>query len=199
MSDSIRYGAFVREVSLKQRQIGFNDIAPPVQKDENGNVIPYHPPKLKLRSLDIARLIKPYVSVRLNEQVRAVLPLAIYLVLFQLFILKQNVADSWVISAGLISVIIGLMLFMEGLKVGLMPFGETIGTVLPSKSSLPIVLLVAFLLGIGMTTFAEPAIGALKTAGSIVNVNDAPYLYALLNDFSGSLVLIVGMGVGLAA
>lgn len=198
MSDSIRYGAFVREVSLKQRQIGFNDIAPPVQKDENGNVIPYHPPKLKLRSLDIARLIKPYVSVRLNEQVRAVLPLAIYLVLFQLFILKQNVADSWVISAGLISVIIGLMLFMEGLKVGLMPFGETIGTVLPSKSSLPIVLLVAFLLGIGVT-FAEPAIGALKTAGSIVNVNDAPYLYALLNDFSGSLVLIVGMGVGLAA
>jgi len=188
----------VREVSLKQRQIGFNDIAPPVQKDENGNVIPYHPPKLKLRSLDIVRLIKPYVSVRLNEQVRAVLPLAIYLVLFQLFILKQNVADSWVISAGLISVIIGLMLFMEGLKVGLMPFGETIGTVLPSKSSLPIVLLVAFLLGIGVT-FAEPAIGALKTAGSIVNVNDAPYLYALLNDFSGSLVLIVGMGVGLAA
>jgi len=197
MSDSIRYGAFVREVSLKQRQISFNDIAPPVQKDENGNVIPYHPPKLKLRSLDIARLIKPYVSVRLNEQVRAVLPLAIYLVLFQLFILKQNVAYSWVISAGLISVIIGLMLFMEGLKVGLMPFGETIGTVLPSKSSLPIVLLVAFLLGIGVT-FAEPAIGALKTAGSIVNVNDAPYLYALLNDFSGSLVLIVGMGVGLA-
>ena len=198
MSDSIRYGAFVREVSLKQRQISFNDIAPPVQKDENGNVIPYHPPKLKLRSLDIARLIKPYVSVRLNEQVRAVLPLAIYLVLFQLFILKQNVAKSWVISAGLISVIIGLMLFMEGLKVGLVPFGETIGTVLPSKSSLPIVLLVAFLLGIGVT-FAEPAIGALKTAGSIVNVNDAPYLYALLNDFSGSLVLIVGMGVGLAA
>jgi len=198
MSHTIRYGAFVREVSLKQRQISFNDIAPPVQKDENGNVIPYHPPKLKLRSLDIARLIKPYVSVRLNEQVRAVLPLAIYLVLFQLFILKQNVADSWVISAGLISVIIGLMLFMEGLKVGLMPFGETIGTVLPSKSSLPIVLLVAFLLGIGVT-FAEPAIGALKTAGSIVNVNDAPYLYALLNDFSGSLVLIVGMGVGLAA
>jgi len=198
MSDSIRYGAFVREVSLKQRQISFNDIAPPVQKDENGNVIPYHPPKLKLRSLDIARLIKPYVSIRLNEQVRAVLPLAIYLVLFQLFILKQNVANSWVISAGLISVIIGLMLFVEGLKMGLMPFGETIGTVLPSKSSLPIVLLVAFLLGIGVT-FAEPAIGALKTAGSIVNVNDAPYLYALLNDFSGSLVLIVGMGVGLAA
>ena len=118
--------------------------------------------------------------------------------LFQLFILKQNVADHWVISAGLISVIIGLMLFMEGLKVGLMPFGETIGTVLPSKSPLPVVLTIAFLLGIGVT-FAEPAIGALKTTGSIVDVNEAPYLYALLNQFSGTLVLIVGMGVGVAA
>ena len=56
-----------------------------------------------------------------------------------------------------------------------MPFGETIGTILPSKSSMPVVLLVAFLLGIGVT-FAEPAIGALKTAGSIVNVDEAPYL-----------------------
>jgi len=198
MSISIRYGAFVREVSLKQRQISFNAIAPKIEKDAAGNDIPYHPPKIQLRSLDVARLIKPYISVRLNEQVKAVLPLSIYLVLFQLFILKQNVADHWVIFAGLISVIIGLMLFMEGLKVELMPFGETIGTELPRKSTLPIVLLIAFMLGIGVT-FAEPAIGALKTAGSIVKVEQAPYLYALLNDFSGALVLIVGMGVGLAA
>jgi len=91
-----------------------------------------------------------------------------------------------------------LMLFMEGLKVGLMPFGETIGNILPTKSPLYVVLTVTFLLGIGVT-FAEPAIGALKTAGSIVDVAKAPYLYTLLNEWSGVLVLIVGMGVGLAA
>lgn len=198
MAITIRYGAFVREVSLKQRQISYNHLAPKIETDEQGEDIPYHSPRIQLRSLDVVRLIKPYISVRLNEQIRAVLPLSIYLVLFQLFILKQNVADHWVITAGLISVIIGLMLFMEGLKVGLMPFGETIGTVLPSKSPLPVVLGIAFLLGIGVT-FAEPAIGALKTAGSTVGVNEAPYLYALLNDYSGALVLIVGMGVGLAA
>jgi len=126
------------------------------------------------------------------------LPLAIYLVLFQIFILRQDLTDSWVIMAGLVSVIIGLMLFMEGLKVGLMPFGETIGSILPTKSPLSVVLTVTFLLGIGVT-FAEPAIGALKTAGSIVDVEKAPYLFALLNEWSGILVLIVGVGVGLAA
>ena len=61
-----------------------------------------------------------------------------------------------------------------------------------------LVLLIAFLLGIGVT-FAEPAIGALQVAGGIVDPAKAPYLYALLNQYSGALVLVVGVGVGIAA
>lgn len=87
---------------------------------------------------------------------------------------------------------------MEGLKVGLMPFGEALGISLPAKATLGVVLLVVFLLGIGVT-FAEPAIGALQTAGSLVDVTKAPYLFTILNDWSGVLVLAVGGGVGLAA
>ncbi|MFT5425112.1 MAG: hypothetical protein ACI9ZT_000033 [Gammaproteobacteria bacterium] len=198
MDRQIRFGSYIREITVRQKLISYNDLAPEIKQDENGADVPYHPPKLTLRNIDIYRLVQPYVSVRLYDQIKAVLPLALYLVLFQLFILRQDLTDSWVITAGLVSVIIGLMLFMEGLKVGLMPFGETIGTILPTKSSLSVVLTVTFLLGIGVT-FAEPAIGALKTAGSIVDVEKAPYLYALLNEWSGVLVLIVGMGVGLAA
>jgi hypothetical protein len=171
---------------------------PEIQQDANGIDIPYIPPKLKLRNIEIYRLVQPYISIRLYEQAKAVIPLAAYLILFQLFILRQDLTDSQVIMAGLVSVIIGLMMFMEGLKVGLMPFGETIGNSLPTKSPLYVVLTVTFLLGIGVT-FAEPAIGALKTAGSIVDVTRAPYLYALLNEWSDVLVLIIGMGVGLAA
>jgi hypothetical protein len=79
-----------------------------------------------------------------------------------------------------------------------MPFGEVIGNTLPKKSGLGVVLFIAFLLGIGVT-FAEPAIGALQAVGSIVDVKKAPYLYALLNNWTGALVLVVGIGVGLAA
>jgi hypothetical protein len=60
------------------------------------------------------------------------------------------------------------------------------------------VLTIAFILGVGVT-FAEPAIGALQTAGQLVSVETAPYLYTILNDWSGALVLVVGCGVGLAA
>ncbi len=194
----ISFGAFAREISLQQSRISYNDLAPKVEKDDEGQEIAYRPPKVRLRPIDVHRLLTPYVSVRFMSQLKTVVPLAVYLVLFQIFVLRQHVAEAWVVTGGLFAVILGLMLFIEGLKQGLMPFGETIGYILPAKSSLPVVLFIAFLLGIGVT-FAEPAIGALKTAGSIVSVERAPYLYTLLNEWVGSLVLVVGAGVGLAA
>ena len=197
MSKKVRFGAYLREVAIHQVRVSYNQLAPEIEQDSHGNDLPYRPSRLGLRALDVYRLIQPYVSVRLMDQVRAVVPLALYLFLFQVVILRQYLVDSWIITAGLFSVIIGLMFFMEGLKVGLMPFGETIGTILPTRSTLPVVLTIAFLLGIGVT-FAEPAIGALQTAGSIVDVHNAPFLYAMLNDWSLELVLIVGMGVGIA-
>ncbi|MBK1648790.1 DUF1538 domain-containing protein [Rhabdochromatium marinum] len=198
MHKEIRFGAFVREITVDQQRISYNSITPKVWHDADGREIPYRAPDIRLRPIDGYRLIAPYVSVRFMEQFRAVVPLAVYLMLFQLFILKQGLADASVISGGLLAVILGLMLFMEGLKVGLMPFGEMLGIVLPAKANLSVVLLIAFVLGIGVT-FAEPAIGALKAAGQIVEVTSAPYLYALLNDWAEALVLVVGIGVGSAA
>lgn len=190
MTTKIRFGAFVREATIRQNIISLNDLAQHAEEADSD--------KIKLRSIDAYRLITPYVSSRLFEQARAVIPLALYLLLFQIFILRQDINDAGMITAGLVAVILGLMLFMEGLKIGLMPFGETLGTTLPVQSPLPVVLIIVFLLGIGVT-FAEPAIGALKTAGQIVDINTAPYLYALLNQWSETLVLVVGAGVGLAA
>ncbi len=198
MNREIRFGDFIREASVKQQLVSYNKVAPKQQLDAQGKGIPYRPGKIQLRAIDVHRLLTPYISIRLISQLKAVVPLAAYLIIFQLLILKQMVLDHWIIVAGLFAVIIGLMIFMEGLKVGLMPFGETIGNSLPKKSSLPVVLLIAFLLGIGVT-FAEPAIGALQAVGSIVDVVKAPYLYALLVNWTGTLVLVVGIGVGVAA
>ncbi len=187
---SIRYGDFLKEVAVNHVRVSYNDLAPKVGAKA--------PSRITLRSIDVYRLLTPYVSVRFMEQFKAVVPLALYMVLFQIFILRQPVAEATLIGLGLGAVIIGLMLFMEGLKQGLMPFGESIGNTLPKKVGLGVVLTIAFLLGIGVT-FAEPAIGALKAAGSLVKPEKAPYLYALLNDYSGALVLCVGIGVGVAA
>ncbi|WP_024852076.1 DUF1538 domain-containing protein [Hydrogenovibrio kuenenii] len=154
--------------------------------------------QIRVKPIDAYRLIKPYLQRKSYEQLRAVLPLALYLALFQVLILRQPVVDAGMIASGLVAVVLGLMLFMEGLRLGLMPFGEVMGYKLPQKATLSVVLSIAFLLGIGVT-FAEPAIGALKAAGVNVDPHQAPYLYALLNQWTEPLVLVVGGGVGLAA
>ncbi len=166
--------------------------------DADGRLAPATVKPLKLTASEVIRLIRPYVSVRFMEQLSSVVPLALYLALFQLIVLNQVVANSLSITVGLVAVILGLMVFMEGLARGLMPFGEVIGSTLPRKAKLPLLLLITFLLGIGVT-FAEPAIGALQAAGRNVDVRRAPYLYTVLNDWADTLVLVIGTSVGLAA
>ncbi len=193
-----RFGDFQRLLGGDTNEVSLNQLVVEPTWDDEGNLIPVKKRSVKLNFREAITLLKPYVSVRLNEQVKAVVPLALYLALFQILFLRHMVDDSWVIMGGLFAVIIGLMLFMEGLQLGLMPFGTVIGKRLPQKSPLPVVLFITFLLGISVT-FAEPAIGALQAAGGNVSVEQAPYLYALLNDWAGILVLVVGASVGLAA
>jgi len=183
---------------VDMQKVPFQELMPEPLFDRHGNEFPQPVPKMKLGGGDVVKILQPYLSTRFIDQARAVVPLAIYLALFQYMVLKTPVMDASIIAGGLFAVMIGLMMFMEGLKLGLMPFGEVIGNTLPRKLPLAGVLLIAFLLGIGVT-FAEPAIGALQVAGSIVDPAKAPYLFTLLNDRSGATVLLVGLGVGLAA
>lgn len=196
MTTKIRFGEYLREAQLQQRLISANDLAK-VQGNYAGQASGVRS-DLDITAVDIHRLAFPYVSVRAKEQIKAVVPLALYLMLFQILIFRQSIAQAEIIFLGLLAVVLGLMLFMEGLKIGLMPFGEVLGGTLPAKSTLPVVLLVTFVLGIGVT-FAEPAIGALRVAGQSVEVEQAPYLYALLNSWADVMVLLVGCGVGIAA
>jgi len=198
VTKEIRFGEFIREISANQRAVSYSELTPNPAFDADGNEIPYRAPRLRLRGIDIQRLLTPYVGTRLLDQVRTVVPLALYLMLFQILILRQGVSDVWIIVGGFGAVIVGLMLFMEGLSLGLMPFAEVIGNNLPKKSPLPLVLLIAFILGVGVT-YAEPAIGALQQAGASLDVTKAPYLYYILNERTQALVLTVGIGVGFAA
>jgi len=187
MSRDLRFGDYVQEVGIRHERVRYAD------------VIAESPPggRIRLRRADVANILRPYVSPRLNAQLRAVTPLALYLVATQLLFLRQPVQGPGAIFAALLAAIIGLMLFLEGLRLGLMPLGEVIGSTLPRHSTLPVVLGVVFVLGIAVT-FAEPAIGALRAAGTLVTAGESPLLYSLLNE-SALLVPVVAVSVGLAA
>jgi len=188
MEQKVRYGDYLRFARRKMRKISYNAVT----SYDAG-----HRRRMRLRAVDIHRLLTPYVSVRFFDQMRAVIPLALFLAAFQWFVLSAPIAKAWGVAGGLMLVMAGLMFFMEGIKHGLMPFSESIGYNMPQRSSVFSVLAVAFVLGV-MATFAEPAIGALKVAGSFLKREDSPLLYVLLHEKSFYLVLAVALGVGLA-
>lgn len=145
----------------------------------------------------VASILWRYFKEKAVEQLKSVWFIIAYLVVFQALFLHLPIVYGVTIALGIAIVVVGLTFFMEGLRLGLMPFGETIGAILPRNSKLPLIMAFSFLLGVG-ATFAEPAISVLKKAGSGVAPDAAPLLYSLLNEFSGQLVASVGVGVGVA-
>jgi hypothetical protein len=189
----MRYSDYLNAVSFHHKTISYNVLAPKI--DPNA---PKGDQCLDITLQQSLALIGPYCYTRIMDQVKAVVPLAAYLILFQILILRHPIDSALMLGGGLVAVIVGLAIFMEGLNTGLMPFGTIIGDNLPKKASMTVVLIIIGMLGVGVT-FAEPAIGALQAFGSSVDVNSAPYLYELLNNWTLPLVLMVGAGVGLAA
>lgn len=153
--------------------------------------------RVKISFGQALKMLGPYAWSKVVEQIKTVALIVCYLVLFQLLVLGLPVADAFVVALGIGLVVFGLAFFLEGLFLGLMPLGEACGVRLPQKTVLPVILIFAFILGLG-ATFAEPAIGVLRAAGSSVAAWEAPLLFLLLNKLSGQLVWAVGGGVGVA-
>jgi hypothetical protein len=155
------------------------------------------PQKTKLRYLILALLRK--VFQKLKEAGRDLLPIILVITVFQLAILRQPFPDLLEVLIGAVLVIIGLMLFVQGLEMGLFPIGETLAVAFARKGSLVWMLLFGFGLGFS-TTVAEPALIAItqeaaKVAaqGNIISPGEsARASYAL------GLRLTVAVSVGLA-
>ena len=188
MGFRLRYGNLLSHIRLRQRVISFNDL---VRAETSGRR------RYRLRKIDYYRLLMPYFGTRTREQVLNVLPVVAALALFQVFLLRTPLDGAMAIGLGIATIVLGLMLFLDGIKLGLMPLAENIGFGLPSRSATSVVLGVSFVLGV-LATLAEPAIGALQKAGSLIVRAEAPLLHGLLNDHSIALVGAVAVGVGAA-
>ena len=185
----LRYGQYLGAIRRRHRQVPYTEVIAAER------ALPAR--ATRLRPVDVHRLVTPYVSVRFTEQLRAVVPLALMLVGFQALALRTTLEEAELIALGIGAVMLGLMFFMEGVKLGLMPFAENIGFTMPGRSGTLFILGFGALLG-AAATFAEPAIGALQAAGASVSAERAGLLKALLGPRVDLLVLAVAAGVGLA-
>jgi hypothetical protein len=130
---------------------------------------------------------------------RDLTPVVLVILFFQLVVLRQPLADLLGFVEGIALVLVGLTLFVYGLRLALFPIGETLAHALAERGSFAWLLAFSFLLGFG-TTLAEPALtavaaeaaGAAAGSGIIADAPDAKGNYAL------GLRLTVALAVGVA-
>ena len=106
----------------------------------------------------------------LGESLRDLAPIVAVIAFFQLIVLREPIPNLFDLAIGTVMVVIGLTLFVQGLKLGLFPIGETMAWDFARKGSLFWLLAFAFCLGFG-TTVAEPALIAVAEEAAEVAAN----------------------------
>jgi len=135
----------------------------------------------------------------LFESLRDLLPIILVIGFFQLAVLQQPIPNFGEIAIGIVLVVIGLTLFVQGLNMGLFPIGESMAYAFASKGSLFWLLCFAFALGFG-TTIAEPALiavaeeaASVAASGGMIADNEAA-----LTSYAQGLRYTVAFSVGFA-
>ena len=139
------------------------------------------------------------IGKRLRDALRDLAPIVLVIAFFQAVVLQQPFPDLGNVLVGLVCVVLGLALFIQGLESGLFPIGESIAEAFAHKGSASLLLAFAFCLGFGATV-AEPALIAIAAeaaqvaaeAGAIPNEDEARTSYAF------NLRMVVAMSVGFA-
>jgi hypothetical protein len=134
---------------------------------------------------------------------RDLAPIVVIVAFFQLVVIQQPFADLTKIAFGLLFVMVGLAVFIQGLEMALFPVGEALAGAFARKGSVLWLLLFSFGLGFG-TTIAEPALiavadeaaVAMASAGAIANADDARAGYALMLRYTVAVAVGLSLVIG---
>jgi len=129
------------------------------------------------------RFWNPKMKEKLHEALVAVCPvIAIVLLLsFTIAPVSPSVLLSFLLGAVL--VMIGMMFFTLGAEISMTPMGEKVGTKMTQSRSIPLIISLAFVLGV-IITISEPDLQVL--AGLVPSIP------------SQTLILAVAVGVGIS-
>lgn len=108
-----------------------------------------------------------YIKDVFLEVFQAVLPIAVLVIMLLLIFVPDAGLLIGQFLVGTVLVMTGLGLFLIGLRVGILPLGETIGSELPQLGSYALPLFIVFLIGVAVTV-AEPNLQVLASQVEMV-------------------------------
>lgn len=119
----------------------------------------------------------------IKEVVFAIIPLSLVVIVLQVALIRMPLEVFMQFIIGVIMVSIGLILFLLGVQIGLLPVGEMIGAALPKMKKAWLVIFFGFLLGF-VATVAEPDVRVLAlqvdlVSGGMISSHILTYTVAL--------------------
>jgi hypothetical protein len=136
---------------------------------------------------------------RLLSSFLDLVPILLVVVLFQLFVVKQSIPNIGNLIAGMVFIIIGLSLFMQGLEKSLFPLGENMAYAFARKGSLLWLLMFAFCLGFGTTMGGSSLIALSNEAATLAYKSELIVLNPdTLRNYALGFRLTVAFSVGFA-
>lgn len=144
-------------------------------------------------------MIVKAILTKVKTSFADLLPIILVIAFFQAVVIRQPLPQIGEVLFGVILVVMGLTLFVEGLEMGLFPIGESMAHALARKGSLFWLLLFAFALGFS-TTVAEPALIAVASEaaqiagqGGLIGPEEES-----LTAYAFGLRMAVALSVGIA-
>lgn len=95
------------------------------------------------------------------EIIQAVFPVILVITLLQLLLIRMDIQIFLQFLTGALMVTAGLFLFLLGVRVGLLPAGQAVGSGLVTRGSVVLLLSITFILGF-VVTVAEPDVRVLS-------------------------------------
>ncbi len=136
---------------------------------------------------------------RILLSLRDLAPIIVVIAFFEVVVFDDPFPNFWGVMVGLLCVVGGLALFMQGLEYGLFPLGESLAHAFATKRSLVALLSFAFFLGFG-ATIAEPALIAIADEAAQVAAQGSAIADTLQarSRYAFNLRLVVAVSVGIA-
>jgi len=120
---------------------------------------------------------------------QSALPMLLVILVFQYLVIRRPLPHRARVAGGLVLLVVGLMVFVEGLRLGLFPLGYGMARALGGLDSLVYLYTFVFLIGFA-TTLVEPALAAAISRLALEKRSG-------LNTRAVHLCVATGVGVGL--
>ena len=132
--------------------------------------------------------MNPKLKEKLMESLTAVLPITLIVLALSVALVPMDVGTAVMFTVGAVLLVFGMGLFQLGAEMAMTPLGEGIGVQMERVKKIPLIVAIAFVMGV-IITIAEPDLQVL--AQQVPSIPNKVLIYSVAVGVGAFLALAV--------